>query len=149
MNRKTFRIVFFCVVLGILPDSCADENTALRALHDGESYDLSTLHQQFDLIERRGDTADFRLQSLTRLVYDFADSLSPQDLQRIKNAFLGFKYWMDQPGRDSMCYWSENHQILFSTAEYLAGQRWPGETFTNDGKTGAEHRDMARRRVLA
>ena len=33
-----------------------------------------------------------------------------------------------EPGQD-MTYWSENHRILFATAEYLAGQFWPGEMF--------------------
>src|SRR5262249_44412117 len=28
-----------------------------------------------------------------------------------------------------MQYWSENHQILFATAEYLAGQWLPDQTF--------------------
>jgi hypothetical protein len=126
----------------------ADEVSLLRALHDGQSYDFSSLQKSFDLVKRRGDTADFRLQPLTRVVYEYADSISSEELQQIKELFLGFKYWMDQPGQDSMCFWSENHQILFSAAEYLAGQRWPDEIFTNDGKTGAQHRDMACRRIL-
>lgn len=124
------------------------EVSMLRALEEGGPYDFSSLQNSFDLIRRRGDTADFRLQPLTRIVYNHADSIASEEFHRIKEAFLGFKYWMDQPGRDGMCYWSENHQIMFSTAEYLAGQRWPNEIFTNDGKTGAEHRDMARQRIL-
>ena len=100
------------------------------------------------MIKARADTADFRLQSLTRIVYEHAGAVPPEDFHRIKQAFLSFKYWMDQPGRDDMCYWSENHQIMFSAAEYLAGQRWPDEIFANDGKTGVEHRDMARQRIL-
>jgi endonuclease/exonuclease/phosphatase family metal-dependent hydrolase len=35
-----------------------------------------------------------------------------------------------------MQYWSENHQILFATAEYLAGQLYPDEVF----KAGAQFR---------
>lgn len=35
-----------------------------------------------------------------------------------------------------MCFWSENHQVIFAVAEYLAGQRWPGEVFTNPGPGG-------------
>jgi endonuclease/exonuclease/phosphatase family metal-dependent hydrolase len=67
-----------------------------------------------------------------------------------------------EEGRD-MTYWSENHRLLFATAEYLAGQFWPDEQFVSmrahrkEGPagpprpgdlTGAEHRDSARRRVL-
>ena len=42
---------------------------------------------------------------------------------------LDFKYWMDEPGSDAMCYWSENHQILFHTCEILAGQLYPERIF--------------------
>jgi hypothetical protein len=142
----------FCIGLSVCIASTnlvqADENSALRALHNGEDYDFNSLTERLDLIDSRVDTADFRLQSLTRIVYEHADAVPPKNFQRIKQSFLKFKYWMDQPGRDSMCFWSENHQIMFAAAEYLAGQRWPDEVFVNDGKTGAEHRDMARRRIL-
>jgi hypothetical protein len=47
-----------------------------------------------------------------------------------------------------MCTWTENHQILFSSAGYLAGQRWPDETFTNSGYGGREQMERCRRRVL-
>jgi hypothetical protein len=52
---------------------------------------------------------------------------------------LNFKYWMDEPGEDSMCYWSENHQLLFAASEYLAGQLYPEEIFTNNKMTGMQH----------
>ena len=55
---------------------------------------------------------------------------------------------MDQPGQDSMCFWSENHQILFAASEYLAGQYYPDETFSNDGKKGTEHMAIARERIM-
>lgn len=48
-----------------------------------------------------------------------------------------------------MCYWSENHQILFSTEEYLVGQTFPDEIFAVDGKSGAEHQAMAKNRINA
>ncbi|MEM9658033.1 MAG: hypothetical protein AAF961_06705, partial [Planctomycetota bacterium] len=121
---------------------------ALLALHRGESVDFSAMEDTYQFIDERHDTADFRLQSLTRILYDHAEKMPPEDLERLKQVFLNFKYWMDQPGRDGMCFWSENHQILFAAAEYLAGQYWPHETFVNDGKTGAEHRDLARERIL-
>jgi hypothetical protein len=51
------------------------------ALNNGEPYDFASLQGQFDLIERRGDTADFRLQPLTRIVYEHADALPPDDFK--------------------------------------------------------------------
>lgn len=101
-----------------------------------------------DYVDGRYDCADFRLQSMMRILYEHSDKVKPEVLERMKATILGFKYWMDQPGEDSMCVWSENHQILFASAEYLAGQYYPDETFTNDGKTGAEHMEMAKNRIL-
>jgi hypothetical protein len=150
MDRFTTIVIcaFLVAALGTPCDLRGGEVSMLRALQEGEPYDFSSLQGSFELIKRRGDTADFRLQPLARIVYDHGDSISSEEFQHIKEVFLGFKYWMDQPGRDGMCYWSENHQIMFSAAEYLAGQRWPDEIFINDGKTGAKHRDMARQRIL-
>jgi hypothetical protein len=56
---------------------------------------------------------------------------------------------MDQGGSDSMCFWSENHQILFAVSEFLVGQLFPDEVFAVDGKTGAEHQAMAASRIDA
>ncbi|MBN2291755.1 MAG: hypothetical protein JXM70_04980 [Pirellulales bacterium] len=123
-------------------------NEALAALQAGKQFDFSRLDDTHKFIAARLDTSDFHLQSLIRIIYAHADALPPAELGRIKKTFLNFKYWMDQPGRDSMCFWSENHQILFAAAEYLAGQYWPDEVFVNSGKKGAEHRDMARKRIL-
>ncbi len=47
-----------------------------------------------------------------------------------------------------MCYWSENHHLLFSSAGYLAGQLFPGEKFTNSGQTGKEKMAVNRARVM-
>ena len=64
--------------------------------------------------------------------------------------------------RYEMTFWSENHQVLFATAEYLAGQLWPnsifrvGNSFRKEGsdKTrptdllGSQRMDRARPRLL-
>ena len=65
----------------------------------------------------------------------------------MKRSILAFKYWMDEPGEDSMCYWSENHQLIFAACEYLAGQLYPDETFINDENSGTIHMEKARRRM--
>ncbi|HNR31673.1 MAG TPA: hypothetical protein PKI11_12360, partial [Candidatus Hydrogenedentes bacterium] len=67
---------------------------------------------------------------------------------RIRRTVLGFKYWPDEPGVDSMCTWSENHHILFASAGYLAGQRYPDAVFTNSGKTGRDQMAVMRPRVM-
>src|SRR5439155_6032595 len=70
------------------------------------------------------------------------DPAFPPDLHRaLRECVLGFKYWLDEPGADAMCYWTENHQILFFTCAILAGQLYPDETFANSGQTGRWHRE--------
>jgi hypothetical protein len=107
----------------------------------------------------------------------------------VHESFTSFKYWFDDPFRcqefsgdtdafrqssklnkhedmghgQDMTYWSENHRILFATAEYLAGQFWPDDQFVsmrafrkegpNGGlrkgdMTGRGHMAHARKRVL-
>jgi hypothetical protein len=114
-----------------------------------ETFVNSELEGALDFVEGRYDCADFRVNTLVRLYYDYEEYLPLSTKTALKETFLGFKYWMDQGGEDSMCYWSENHQILFATEEYLVGQMFPTEIFLVDGKTGAEHMEMAKNRVNA
>ena len=75
---------------------------------------------------------------------------SPQSLvEPLQSCFQNFRYWMDQPGADAMCFWSENHQILFHTCEILAGQLLPDELFANAGLTGSEHLAKGEERALS
>jgi hypothetical protein len=104
-------------------------------------------------IEARQDCADFVMQAIIRMLYQFGESASGSPgfseklLTHAKQATLGFKYWPDEPGLDSMCTWTENHQILFSTAAYLAGQLYPDEIFTNSGRLGREMMTIHRPRI--
>ena len=92
-------------------------------------------------LDAREDTADFRAAALVRLLYldDETGALGADRRAAIEKALLAFRYWVDEPGDDKMAYWTENHQILFHSAELLAGQRWPDKAFENSGMTGAEH----------
>lgn len=129
-----------------------DENSLLYDFVN----DIEVLEEKIDenirgicsYIDGRYDCSDFRTVSLLRILYLFPDRLSEAQHKRIKETLLNFKYWMDEPGADSMCYWSENHQILFASAEYLAGQLWPEELFPNNGLIGRERQTRARRRIL-
>ena len=108
-------------------------------LDDG-AIDAAIAH----LGERR-DTADFRANGLVRLLYLDNDTGALGDDRRaaIEQSLLDFKYWLDEPGEDGMAYWTENHQILFHTAELLIGQRFPETEFSNSGMTGQDHIDHA------
>jgi hypothetical protein len=114
------------------------------ALHEG------ILHAALDFIDQRRDCADFTLHSILRLLYQFHDHPQLPDglLARARDTVLAFKYWPDEPGVDSMCTWTENHQILFASAAYLAGQMTPDEVFTNSGHTGREKMRLNRPRIL-
>ncbi|MEM1113345.1 MAG: hypothetical protein AAGI11_15640 [Pseudomonadota bacterium] len=125
-----------------------NSNAVLLSLSRGEDYDRAIIEDVATYVGRRFDTSDFRLQSLARILYRYPDGLLDDDFQTVKSTFLNFKYWMDQPGEDSICFWSENHQLLFAASEYLAGQYWPEEVFTNTGLTGREHLALARNRIL-
>lgn len=100
-------------------------------------------------MEDRCDCADFYSIGLLALLYWWGDKdvIQPSDRQRIEAAFRGFKYWLDEPGLDAMCYFTENHQILFHVTAYLAGQMWPDWTFTNSGRTGHQQQERARPRI--
>ena len=99
-------------------------------------------------IDMREDCADFTACGLIRFYLENEHRLSEVNKTEIKECLTGFKYWMDQyDGRaDSMCHWSENHQILFATTEYLAGCEWPDATFA-DGQDGKAHRELALERI--
>ena len=101
-------------------------------------------------IDVREDCADFTASGMIRFYIENKHRLAEVNKEEIKACLTGFKYWMDQyDGRvDSMCHWSENHQILFATTEYLAGNEWPDTSFA-DGKSGKEHVALANERIDA
>ncbi len=119
----------------------------------------------FDFIDARKDCADFALHGVLRWVYQFNPtqphllygagvqpiSHPPLDedlLPRAYRTILGFKYFPDEPGQDSLCTWTENHYILYTSAAYLAGQLFPDETFSNSGEKGWQKIKKNRARIL-
>ena len=123
-------------------------------LEDAYFLDVDLISENLEgAIERidiREDCADFTACGLIRFYLENEHRLAEQNKKEIKDCLTGFKYWMDQyDGRkDSMCHWSENHQILFAVTEYLAGAEWRDATFA-DGKSGEEHLEMAKQRIEA
>ncbi|MBB6480090.1 hypothetical protein [Spirochaeta isovalerica] len=121
----------------------------IKDLDDGQKIDEKPILELCDFADYRLDCADFRMVSILRTLYCYKDLLSDETIDRMEDSVLRFKYWMDEPGDDSMCYWSENHQILFFTCGYLAGRLYQGETFSNSGKSGLEMMEIFRPRILA
>lgn len=108
----------------------------------------SWLTDRLDFIDSRADMADHRLAVVLKLLLAGDGMLTDNQVRRIDQTILGFRYWMDEPGQDSMVHWSESHQLLFGVCEYLAGQRHPDHRFSNDLRLGSAKLKRARARLL-
>jgi len=115
---------------------------------DSMNIDWQRLDGTLKYIGAEYDCSDFRLVNLVRILYEYGDGIPEAYHAKIKDVLFNFRYWWDEPGENSMCYWSENHQILFASAEYLIGQLYPEELFPNSGLTGKQHVEKARVRIL-
>lgn len=117
--------------------------------NSGPVYE-GAINAAMEYIDSRKDCADFVLTGILRMYIQLAgrNLMTPGLLEKARETILNFKYWPDEPGDDSMCTWTENHQIIFSVNEYLAGQIFPGETFRNSGHSGLEKMERARPRIL-
>ena len=111
----------------------------VRALRSqSEEADESVIETFLDTIMSRADCSDFSLNALFRLIKH--RRVSPAIYERFREAALGFRYWMDEEGQDAMCFWSENHALLFFSNQFLAGDMFPDERFARSGLTGREVR---------
>lgn len=95
-------------------------------------YFLITLKQ----IEDRYDCSDFLISGVIRYVknYHIDEELS----ERIKDVLRNYRYWMNMEGSDAMCFWSENHSLLFYSCAMLVGQMYPDMYFPRARMTGRE-----------
>ncbi|SMY07268.1 hypothetical protein [Flavimaricola marinus] len=122
----------------------------LALLASGEPLDTAAfeaLDDTLDGIKSRRDCSDFVMVPLLWTYGAYADAIPTEWQKRIKQAILGYRYWMDQPGNDTMWFWSENHVLCFHVSEYIAGGLFPDDVFENSGLTGAEHRALADARM--
>ncbi|HQH62395.1 MAG TPA: hypothetical protein PLE55_01975 [Clostridiales bacterium] len=71
-----------------------------------EAFIAACLQPTLDYIDGRYDCADFSLIFLLRLYNEYSHLLPESSKAAVKKTILGFKYWMDEPGEDSMCFWS-------------------------------------------
>jgi hypothetical protein len=113
-----------------------------------DTVDWRRLDGTLQYIRNEYDCSDFRLVNLVRILYEFGEEVPAETMEEIRQVLFNFRYWWDEPGENSMCYWSENHQILFASAEYLIGQKFPNAQFPNSGLTGTQHMEKARERIM-
>ncbi|MDD2647877.1 MAG: hypothetical protein PHI27_03530 [Eubacteriales bacterium] len=103
------------------------------------------IDKALDRIDKRLDCADFAIPALIRMLREHrgTERLSDTAAEKIQKSLIGFKYWLDEPEPAHACYFTENHQILYHSAEYLAGQLFPDAVFPSNGMTGREHKAHA------
>ena len=120
----------------------------------GEGFfplDYNRIQASLDMIISHVDCADFVLPAFLSILCLYPDSkfLSRENRDQYKKVTLGFKYAMDDPNMDryGVCYFTENHQALYASCEYIAGQLFPDEMFTNNGQKGSWHKERGKRRM--
>jgi len=121
---------------------------ARYALGQYDQIDEGAIRETCEFIAARKDCADFVIQGILRLMYwergRESPQLSPQISAMMKDTVLGFKYWVDEPGDTVMYMGSENHRLLFHVAEWMAGQLFPLDEFTNSRQRGLYHATKGR-----
>ena len=98
-------------------------------------------------IEDCHDCADFILVPLIWCRTAWPEKIDAVVRERIDDAILDYRYWLDEPGNDVQWYFSENHALLFHTAAYLAGTLLPEARFRRSGRTGREQAATGENRV--
>lgn len=132
--------------------SCYQALHALELELHGEaapSFPWEWVEHSLAMLYTRTDCQDFAMAALVRMLYRYPDSrlLTADRRQQITAACLQAKYHPLDPGADHCVWFTENHQALYVSAEYLLGQMFPEATFSNTGKLGAWHRERGRERL--
>lgn len=123
-------------VLAMLASGKIDQ-VALRKLVD----------DALDSIDWRKDCSDFIMVPLLWIMAEYASALPDDLLARMRQSVLNYRYWVDEPGNDTMWFWSENHVLCFHTSQLLAGQLLRDATFSASGRTGGEQAALATERL--
>lgn len=120
---------------------------ARKYLHKETEQDRALLEDTLRLIDLRVDCSDFLLCGLFRYMhyYEMEESLQT----RVKEVLLRYRYWMNMEGADAMCFWSENHSLMFYSCAMEAGRFYPEDTFIRAGMNGRELYEYGRRKVVS
>lgn len=121
----------------------AELNHTSYALSD---YDRELLLKDMDSIEERVDCADFLICGFIRYIHNY--EMDEQMSARLKEVLLGFRYWMNEEGSDAMCFWSENHSLMFYSSAMFVGAMYPDDYFPRAEKTGRELSLHGRKKVI-
>lgn len=108
--------------------------------------DTQNIYETLDQIESRMDCADFMVCALIRYMKNY--EMDERLQKRAKEVLCNFRYWMDEEGADAMCFWSENHSLMFYICAMHAGEMYPEELFTRSNKTGQQLYESSRKKVI-
>ena len=99
-------------------------------------------------VRTRGDCADFEIIALLFVWHRIPAANWDEGLHdEVRSDLTHMKYWITQPGLDAMCYFTENHQLVWHIAQTLAGEAFAEEVFSVDGRIGRSHADEGRART--
>lgn len=98
--------------------------------------DRQYLMETLDLIQTRVDCSDFIVCGFLRYMHHYP--LDEELQAKAKEVLLDFRYWMNMEGTDAMCFWSENHALMFYAAAMDAGKTYPDAYFHRAKMTGEE-----------
>lgn len=121
---------------------------ALLALDQHPDKAAAILNRTLQKISVREDCSDFWMVSVLWAWHKHRYTQLPEKLwDRTRSSILGYRYWLDEPGNDSMWFWSENHVLCFHVSQLLAGQFFPREQFLCSGRTGQQQQKIATERL--
>lgn len=123
---------------------------ALAMLESGnvnEAELLELVAATLAVIDERQDCSDFVMVPLLWIYAAHAQRLPAGMAEAIRRTVLAWRYWLDEPGNDSMWFWSENHVLCFHVSQLLAGQCFPDAHFSASGRTGEAQRALAEERL--
>ncbi|MBE6005134.1 MAG: hypothetical protein E7232_13855 [Lachnospiraceae bacterium] len=108
--------------------------------------DRQLLSDDLASIEKRVDCADFLVCGFIRYIHNYKMDSAME--ARLKEVLLGFRYWMNEEGSDAMCFWSENHSLMFYSSAMFAGEMYKDEYFSRAKMTGRELYSYGRKKVI-
>jgi len=116
-------------ILDLMPAAANGRRFITGGFVEGETGDLISLYT-------REEPSEFAITSLVRLylLYVETGKLTAEREAAIKDAFLNWKFWLDEPSTAYFEKWTENHPILNHSIEYLEGQTFADQVFTNNGQ---------------
>jgi len=123
---------------------------AKMELGNWKDVHTSTLISFIEGVSLVEDGCDFRMLDLMGMQIRYGKKTQfPAEVgAALRKCALGFRYWIDEPGQTSANYLTENHRFAFHASEILAGQLYPNDIFTNNGKSGDWHKQHGEQLAL-